>query len=122
MYVHRGNLCETIYNPFYLEKNPKEIVQFINDHIENQLKHCDIKRIRFKLETDGVINTDQRQQLNQCGTKSEANTKFREILLNDPAPETLLAAADVLETAPDTTNMNKNFAKAIRRFIQPEGT
>ena len=47
---------------------------------------------------------------------------FREILLNDPAPETLLAAADVLETAPDTTNMNKDFAKAIRQFIGSEGT
>ena len=109
-------------NPFYLGKNPEEIKQFINDNFENQLKHCDIKRIRFKLETDGVIDTDQRQQLDQCGTQSEANSVFREILLNDPTTQTLLAAADVLETAPDTTNMNKDFAKAIRQFIQPEGT
>ena len=73
------------------------------------------------MENKKVINKDQRQQLDRCGTQTEANTKFKEFLLNDPTPDTLLAAADVLETAPDTPNMNKKFAKAIRQFLLSEG-
>ena len=56
------------------------------------------------------------------------NTSCIFYLINEPTPETLLAAADVLETAPDiletapdTTNMNKKFAKAIRQFLPSEG-
>ena len=62
------------------------------------------------METKKVIDEEQ---LDDCQNKLQANTKFREFLLKDPTLETLLAAADVLETAPDTTNMNKKFAEAI---------
>ena len=77
--------------------------------------------MRFKLETNGAIKTYQRQQLDRCGTQAEANSEFREILLQDATSETLLAVAGTLETAPDTSNMNKKFAKAIRQFLRSEG-
>ena len=106
---------------FYSEKKPDEIKKFVNDHFETHLKYCDIKKIRFALETKKVIDYGQRLLLDACHNKLEANTKFREFLLNQPCPETLLAAADVLETAPDTTSMNKKFAEAIRQFLSSEG-
>ena len=73
------------------------------------------------METKKVIDEDQRLQLDACQNKFQANTRFMEFLISDPTPKTLLAAADVLKTAPDTTNMNKKFAEAIRQFLPSEG-
>ena len=53
---------------------------------------------------------------------ADANSLFYQFLRNDPAPETLEAAAKVLKEAPNTTNMNKSFAKNIEDFLSLNAT
>ena len=47
----------------------------------------------------------------------DANTLLYQCLRNDPAVETLQSAASALMTAPNTTGMNKGFAREIETFL-----
>ena len=48
---------------------------------------------------------------------ADANELFHQFLCEDPAPETLKGAAEVLKNASETTNMNKTCAEAIEDFL-----
>ena len=98
-----------------MERRPDEVIAFINK--QSDLKYCDARAIRFDLERQHVISQGQRQQLDNASSTTAANNLFYQFLQNDPAPETLEAAAKVLKEAPDTTNMNKKFAKVIEDFL-----
>ena len=100
-----------------MEKSPQEIIAFLDQHWESHIKHCNAKAMRFDLEREHVISQGQRQQFDSTLSAADANTLFYQCLRNDPAPETLKAAAKVLKKAPYTTNMNKRFAKVIEDFL-----
>ena len=99
------------------ERSPNAIIKFVLDHKNKLIKHCDVKAVRFALEGKNVLTTGKRQQLETSQSVADANDLFCQFLCNDPAPETLLAAARVLKEASGTTNMNKTFAKAIEDFF-----
>ena len=100
-----------------MERRPNEIIAFLDKHKESDLMFCDAKAIRFDLEREQVISQGQRQQLDTALSVADANSLFYQFLHNDPAPKTLGAAAKVLQEAPNTTNMNKKFAKVIEDFL-----
>ena len=81
-------------------------------------------RIRSYLRKKKVINDEQCQELNHCPIPARANSKFKEFLEADKNPQFLLKVAKALEEAPETTHMNKQFAKSIKDFLlqQPGGT
>ena len=64
-----------------------------------------------------MIDKAQKQQIDKCQSNAEANELFHQFLCEDPAPETLKGAAEVLKNAPETTNMNKRCAKVIEDFV-----
>ena len=99
-------------------RRPHAIIAFLDQHRESHIKFCNAKAIRFDLEREHVISQGQRQQLDSALSVADANSLFYQFLHNDPAPETLEAAAKVLKEAPDTTNMNKRFAKVIEDFLK----
>ena len=103
-----------------MERTPDEVIAFLYQHRE--IKHCNAHAIRFDLEHQHVISQGQRQQLDSALSPAAANDLFHQFLRNDPAPKTLKAAAKVLKEAPDTTNMNKSFAKDIEDFLSLSAT
>ena len=100
-----------------MERSPDGIRAFLHQHSKSHIKYCDVKAIHFDLEREHVISQGQRQQLDSTLSEAAANDLFYQFLRNDPAPETLGAAAKVLKEAPYTTNMNKVFARAIEDFV-----
>ena len=100
-----------------MERRPDEVIEFLGQHRESHIKYCDTKVVRFDLEREHAITQGQRQQLDSTSSVADANDLFYQFLYNDPAPKTLEAAAKVLEKAPNTTNMNKMFAKVIEDFL-----
>ena len=100
-----------------MEKSPNEVIEFLREHRKSHIKFCNIKEIRFDLECQHVISEDQRQQLDSALSVAAANNLFYQFLHDDPAPETLKAAAKVLRESPNTTNVNKRFAKVIEDFL-----
>ena len=105
-----------------MEMTPDEIIAFLGQHKQGHIKHCNAKAIRFDLECERVISQGQRQQLDDALSVAAANDLFYQFLHNDPAPKTLGAAAKALQEAPDTTNMNKHFAKVIKDFLSVKVT
>ena len=81
------------------------------------MQYCHVKKVSSKLERDKVIDKAQKQQIDNCLNDFDANELFHHFLCDDPAPETLKGAAEVLKNAPGTTNMNKKCAKAIEDFV-----
>ena len=77
-----------------------------------------MREVRFIMERMNVINKGQRQELDKCKSDYEANNLLYQFLCDDPAPETLEGAANILKSAPGTTNMNKSCAKAIEEFLR----
>ena len=59
----------------------------------------------------------QCQQMDSVLSVDDANTLLYQCLRNDPAVETLQSAASALMTAPNTTGMNKGFAREIETFL-----
>ena len=102
-------------------KSPGEVIAFLNQHRESHIKHCNVKIIRFDLKRGRVISQGQREQLDYALSVADANDLFYQFLHDDPAPKTLEAAAKVLKEAPNTTNMNKRFAKVIEDFLSLPG-
>ena len=100
-----------------MERRPKEVIAFLDKHKESDLMFCDAKAIRFDLEREHVISQGQRQQLDNALSVADANDLFYQFLHNDPAPKTLETAAKILQKAPNTTKMNKKFAKVIEDFL-----
>ena len=100
-----------------MERRPGEIIEFLHQHRDNHLQHCDVRAIRFDLEREHVISQGQREQLDNSLTVAAANDLFHQFLHKDPATKTLEAAAKVLKEAPNTTGMNKKFAKDIEDFL-----
>ena len=100
-----------------MEKSPDEIIKFLDKLKESDLQHCNVKKVSSKLERDEVIDKAQKQQIDNCKTKVEANELLYQFLCDDPAPKTLKDAAEVLKNAPGTTNMNTKCAKAIEDFL-----
>ena len=100
-----------------MERSPHEIIEFLEQHRNSHIQHCNAQAIRFDLERKHVISQEQRERLDNALTVAAANSLFHQFLHNDPAPETLEAAAKVLQEAPNTTNMNKKFAKIIEDFL-----
>ena len=85
--------------------------------LEEVLKYCNVKKVSSKLERDKVIKKAQKEQMDKCQSIADANELFHQFLRDDPAPETLKGAAEVLENSSETTNMNKKCAKAIEDFL-----
>ena len=100
-----------------MEKSPDEVFEFLDKLKESDLQHCNVKKVASKLERDKVIDRDQKQQIDKCQSNASANELLYKFLCDDPAPETLKGAAEVLKSAPGTTNMNKRCAKAIEAFL-----
>ena len=100
-----------------MEKSADEIIEFLDEHRQSHLKYCNVMCISYKLEREKVISTAQKQQIDSCKTKAEANELFHQFLCDDPAPEILKGAAEVLKNAPETTNMNKKCAEVIEEFL-----
>ena len=100
-----------------MERSPDEVIAFLDQHRESHIKHCNTKVVRFDLEREHAISQGQRQQMDSSLSVADANNLFHQFLHNDPAPETLKAAAKVLKEAPNTTYTNKSFAKAIEVFL-----
>ena len=105
-----------------MERTPDEVIAFLHEHRESHIKYCNVKVIRFALEREHAISQGQRQQLDSTLDPAAANSLFYQFLHNDPAPETLKAAAKVLKEAPNTTNMNESFAKVIEDFLSFNAT
>ena len=105
-----------------MKRRPQEIIAFLDQCLQSHIKYCDAKAIRFDLELEHVISKGQRQQLDSTLSVADANNLFYQFLYNDPSPVTLAAAAKVLKKAPNTTNMNKAFAKVIEDFLHLEVT
>ena len=105
-----------------MERRPVEVITFLEQHRESHIKYCDAHVVRFDLEREHVISQGQRQQLDSISSVAAANSLFYQFLHNDPAPETLEAAAKVLKEAPNTTNMNKSFANVIEDFLSLNAT
>ena len=100
-----------------IDRKPGEVIEFLDKLKESHLKYCNVKKVSSKLERDKVIDQGQKQQIDKCQSNAEANELFHQFLRKDPAPETLKGAAKVLESAPETTNMNKRCAKVIEAFL-----
>ena len=100
-----------------MEKSPDEIVKFLDELKESHLKYCNVESISYKLERQEVIDKAQKQQMDKCQSNAEANELFHQFLRDDPAPETLKGAAEVLENSSETSNMNKSCAKVIKEFL-----
>ena len=101
-----------------IDRSAEEIISFLNKFKESHIKYCNTRAIRSNLYKEGIINLEQKQQLdNSSSSVAAANDLFYQFLCNDPTPETLLAAAEVLSKTPGTTNMNKRFAKKIEQFL-----
>ena len=105
-----------------MEKQPVEVIAFLDQHRESHIKYCNAQEIRFDLERQHVISQGQRQQLDSTLSVDAANSLFYQFLCNDPAAKTLGAAAKVLKEAPKTTNTNKSFAKVIEDFLSLNAT
>ena len=105
-----------------MEKRPNEVIAFLDQHKESHIKHCNAYVVRFDLVHEHVISQGRRQQLDSTSSVADANDLFYQFLHNDPAPKTLKAAAKVLKEAPNTTNMNKSFAKVIEDFLSLDAT
>ena len=105
-----------------MKRIPDEVITFLNQHRESDIKFCDVKVVRFDLERQHVISQGQRQQLDKALSVADTNDLFYQFLHNDPSPETLEAAAKVLMEAPNTTNMNRRFAKVIEDFLSLNAT
>ena len=101
-----------------MERSPDEIRAFLHQHSKSHIKYCDVKAIHFDLEREHVISQGQRQQLDSALSVADANDLFYQFLRNDPASVTLEAAAKVLKEVPNTTNVNKRFAKVIEDFLK----
>ena len=76
-----------------------------------------MKKVSSELEGDKIIDKAQKEQIDKCQSKAEANELFHQFLRDDPAPETLKGAAEVLENSSETSNMNKSCAKVIKEFL-----
>ena len=100
-----------------IDRSADEILSFLDHSKESHIKHCNASVIRSNLRQKGIINLGQTQQLDSSLSVAAANELFYQFLCSDPTPETLLAAAEVLSEAPDTTNMNKRLAKKIEQFL-----
>ena len=109
-------MCLCVYT--VIDRSVDEIISFLNQY--KDIKHCDVYVIRSDLYEGKAIKLGQKQQLNSSLNVAAANDLFRQFLCEDPAAETLLAAARVLREAPDTTNLNKKFAKAIMHFLSTD--
>ena len=107
-----------------IERRPAagEVIAFLDQHRESHIKYCDAQAVRFDLEREHAISHGQRQQLDSASSVNAANNLFYQFLHNDPAPETLEAAAKVVKEAPNTTNMNRSFAKVIEDFLSLNAT
>ena len=101
-----------------MERSPDEIIEFLDKLKESHLKYCNAKKVSSKLERDKVIDKAQKQQIDKCQSNADANELLYQFLCEDPAPETLKGASEVLKSAPGTTNMNKKCAKAIEDFLE----
>ena len=99
-------------------KNPKEIIEFLDQIYSSHIKFCDAKVIRFDLERGNVITLGQRQQMESTLSVARANELLYQFLRNDPALETLQGAAEALKNSSETTNMNKEFARTIEDFLE----
>ena len=101
----------------------RRVIAFLYQHRDSSIfKFSNTHAVRFDLEHQRVISLGQRQQLDSASSVAAANSLFYQFLHNDPAPETLEAAAKVLKEAPNTTNMNKRFAKVIEEFLSLDAT
>ena len=100
-----------------VERTPDEVIEFLWKHKDSHIKHCNVLVVRFDLEREHVISQGQRERLDSALTVAAANNLSYEFLHNDPSPETLEAAAKVLKESPNTTKMNKRFAKVIEDFL-----
>ena len=80
-----------------MERIPDEVITFLYQHRDSDIKFCDVKVVRFDLEHQHVISQGQRQQLDSTLSVADANSLFYQFLHDDPAPETLKAAAKVLK-------------------------
>ena len=101
-----------------IDRSGDEIISFLNQY--KDIKHCNARVIRSDLYEGKVITLGQKQQLDSSLSVAAANDLFHQFLCADPAAATLLAAARVLREAPNTTNMNKQFAKAIVDFLSTD--
>ena len=101
-----------------IERSGDEVISFLNQY--KGIKHCDVYVIRSDLYEGKAIKLGQKQQLDSSLSVATANDLFHQFLCADPAAATLLAAARVLREAPDTTNKNKEFAKAIEDFLSTD--
>ena len=109
-------MCICVY--VVIDRSAEEIISFLDKFKESHIKYCNTRAIRSNLHKEGIINLEQKQQLdNSSSSVAAANDLFYQFLCSDPTPETLLAAAKVLNEAPDTTNMNRRFAKEIEHFL-----
>ena len=109
-------MCLCVYT--VIERSGDEIISFLNQY--KDIKHCNARVIRSDLYEGKAIRLGQKQQLDSPLSEAAANDLFHQFLCADPAAATLLAAARVLRGAPDTTHMNKEFAKAIVHFLSTD--
>ena len=112
--VYTYNVCLCVYTV----RSGDEVISFLNQY--KDIKHCNARVICSDLYEGKAISLGQKQQLNSSLSVAAANDLFRQFLCDDPAAATLQAAARVLREAPDTTNMNKRFAKAIVHFLSTD--
>ena len=110
-------LCAYVCVCVVIGPSAEEILSFLDKSKESHIKHCNAFAIRSNLRQKRIINLGQNQQLDSSLNVAAANDLFYQFLCSDPTPETLLAAAKVLSETPDTTNMNKRFAKEIEHFL-----
>ena len=108
-------ICVCVYTA--IDRSAEEILSFLDKSKESHIKHCNAFAIRSNLRQKRIINLGQNQQLDSSLNVAAANDLFYQFLCSDPTPETLSATAKVLSETPDTTNMNKRFAKEIEQFL-----
>ena len=108
-------MCICVYA--VIDRSAEEILSFLDQSKESHIKHCNAFAIRSNLRQKRIINLGQNQQLDSSLSVAAANDLFYQFLCSDPTPEKLLAAAKVLSEAPDTTSMNRRFAKEIEQFL-----
>ena len=108
-------VCICVY--VVIDRSAEEILLFLDKLKESHIKYCNTSAIRSNLHKERIINLGQKQQLDSSSSVAAANELFYQFLCSDPTPETLLAAAKVLSETPDTTNMNRKFAKEIEHFL-----
>ena len=110
-------LCVYVCVYVVIDRSAEEILSFLDKFKKSHIKYCNASAISSDLCQKGIINLGQTQQLDSSLSVAAANGLFHQFLCSDPTPETLLAAAKVLNEAPDTTNMNRKFAKEIEQFL-----